>query len=83
MDEDTIIKCKKVFAKTMIKIYGARYLQAPNTKDTVRILEMSEARCWPRMLEVLFLWTRGGGISPVASDNQFTWHNYFGTNNFL
>ena len=48
--EDTTIESVRMFAKTIIKIYGKTYLRAPNEEDTVRLMAMNEQRGWPGML---------------------------------
>ena len=48
--EDTTIESVRLFAKTIIKLYGKIYLRAPNEEDTVRLMAMNEPRGWPGML---------------------------------
>ena len=45
--EDTTIEYVRLFAKTIIKIYGKTYLRAANEEDTVRLMAMNEQRGWP------------------------------------
>ena len=40
--EDTTIESVRLFAKTIIKIYGKTYLRAPNKEDTVRLMAINE-----------------------------------------
>ena len=49
MAEDKIIKCTKMLAETIMKVYGEQYLRAPNVKDTARLLSMNAARRCPRI----------------------------------
>ena len=48
--EDTTLKCVRIFAKTVIRVFGPEYLRAPNEEDTKRLMAMNEARGWPGML---------------------------------
>jgi hypothetical protein len=34
MGEDTMLKCVQVFAKIMVRVFGPKYLQAPNEEVT-------------------------------------------------
>ena len=40
----------RMFAKMVIKLYGEKYLRAPDEEDTKRLMEMNEKRGWPGML---------------------------------
>ncbi|KAI5006218.1 hypothetical protein ZWY2020_033461 [Hordeum vulgare] len=48
--EDTTTESVRRFAKLVIRLYGEKYLRAPNEKDTKRLMEMNEKRGWPGML---------------------------------
>jgi hypothetical protein len=48
--EDTTIKLVRLFAKTIIRIFGLEYLRSPNEEDTIKLMAMSEKRGWPGML---------------------------------
>ena len=47
--ENTTLKCVRVFAKTLIRVFRPEYLRAPN-EDTKKLMAMNEARGWPVML---------------------------------
>jgi hypothetical protein len=46
----TTTDCVRMFAKMVIKLYGEKYLRAPNEDDTKRLMEINEKRGWPGML---------------------------------
>lgn len=70
MAKYTILKCVKVFVNVVIRVYGARYLRAPNIEDTARILTFSEVRSWPGMLGSVdcMHWSLGGGRIALRHD---------------
>jgi hypothetical protein len=47
--EDTAIKCVRVFAKTMIWVFGPEFFRAPN-EDTKKLMVMNEEKGWSGML---------------------------------
>ena len=48
--QDTTTESVCRFAKLVIRLYGEKYLRAPNEEDTKRLMEMNEKRGWPGML---------------------------------
>ena len=40
--ENTMLKCVRVFAKTLIQIFGPEYLRAPNEEDTKKLMVINE-----------------------------------------
>ena len=36
------LKCMWLFAKVLIKVFGAKYLRAPNNEDMKRVMAMNE-----------------------------------------
>jgi hypothetical protein len=48
--EDTTILSVRMFAKTIIRVFGLEYLRSPNEEDTKNLMAMNEARGWPDML---------------------------------
>ncbi|XP_057779598.1 uncharacterized protein LOC130998183 [Salvia miltiorrhiza] len=44
MGESTALECLHEFCRSMIAIYGDRYLRSPNAADTQRLLQMHEER---------------------------------------
>nr|XP_051230476.1 uncharacterized protein LOC127348507 [Lolium perenne] len=59
----TTTDCVRMFAKMVIKLYGEKYLRAPNEDDTKRLMEINEKRGWPGML---------GSLDCM----HWTWKNY-------
>ena len=57
--QDTTTESVRRFAKLVIRLYGEKYLRAPNEYDTKRLIEMNEKRGWPGMLGILdcMYWT--------------------------
>lgn len=74
MDEDTVIKCTKAFADTVVRVYGDQYLRTPNAKDMATLLAMNEARGWPGMLGSVDCMHWRWKNCPAAWQGQFTWH---------
>ena len=37
--KDTSIKCVRVFAKTLIRVFGPGYLRSPNEEGTKKLME--------------------------------------------
>jgi hypothetical protein len=50
--EDTTIKSVRLFAKTIIRVFGSEYLHPPNEEDTKRLMLMNEKSGWPVCLGV-------------------------------
>ena len=50
MAESTSIFYVKQFAKTMVEVFGAEYLRAPNAQDNQRLLDMNKAHGFSGML---------------------------------
>jgi hypothetical protein len=48
--EDTTIKSVRIFSKTIIRVFGLKYLCSPNEEDTIRLMAMNEKRGWSGML---------------------------------
>jgi hypothetical protein len=48
--EDTTILSVRMFAKTIIRVFGPEYLRSPNEEDTKKLMDMNRARGWPGML---------------------------------
>jgi hypothetical protein len=48
--EDETIQSVRLFAKTIIRVFGPEYLRSPNEEDTKKLMTMNEARGWPDML---------------------------------
>jgi hypothetical protein len=48
--KDTTTHSVRRFVKMVIRLYGSKYLRAPNEDDTKRLMEMNEKRGWPGML---------------------------------
>ena len=38
IDEDTTLKCVRVFGKTSIQVFGPEYLCSPNEEDTKKLM---------------------------------------------
>jgi hypothetical protein len=51
--EDTTIKSVRLFANTVIHVFGLTYLHSPNEEDTIRLMAMNEKTSWPGMFESL------------------------------
>jgi hypothetical protein len=64
IDEDTALKCVRMFAKTLIRVFGGEYLRAPNEEDTKRLMKMNEARGGWACLGASIVCTGGGRIAP-------------------
>ena len=73
--EDTAILCVRKFAQTVIKVFGAQYLRAPNDEDTQRLLAMNEARGWPGMLGSIDCMHWRWRNCPTAWHGQYTGHH--------
>jgi hypothetical protein len=71
MAESTSIFYVKQFAKTMVEVFGAEYLRAPNAQDTQRLLEMNKARGFPGMLGSVDCMHWKWKIYPKAWHGQF------------
>jgi hypothetical protein len=50
--EDTTIKSVRLFAKTIIRVFGPEYLRSPNEEDTNRLMSMNEKSGWPACLGI-------------------------------
>lgn len=50
MAKDTIIKCTKVFAETLVRVYGDQYPRSLNIEDITMLLAMYEAKGGHEML---------------------------------
>jgi hypothetical protein len=48
--EDTTMEFVRRFCKAVIRIYGPKYLRAPNEENMVRLMAQNEVRGWPCML---------------------------------
>jgi hypothetical protein len=42
--EDTTILSVRLFAKTIIRVFGLKYLRSPNEEDTKKLMAMNEVR---------------------------------------
>jgi hypothetical protein len=72
--ESTAIKSMRLFVKSMVEIFGDRYLRAPNEEDTTRLMQYSESIRFCGMLGSIdcmhLLWE----MCPTALHVQFTGH---------
>ena len=73
--EDTTIKSVRLFAKIIIRVFGAEYLQSPNEEDTKRLMAENEARGWPGMLGSVDCMHWRWKNCPAAWHGQFTGHH--------
>ncbi|XP_073367922.1 uncharacterized protein [Aegilops tauschii subsp. strangulata] len=80
MVESTSIFYVKQFTKTMVEVFGAEYLRAPDAQDTQRLLKMNKARGFPAWHGQF----KGRGkdaiiiLEAVADQETWFWHSYFG-----
>jgi hypothetical protein len=72
--ESTAIKSMRLFVKSVVEIFGDRYLRAPNEEDTARLMQYSESIGFRGMLGSIdcmhWPWER----CPTALHGQFTGH---------
>ena len=71
--EYTTLKCARVFAKTLIRVFGPEYLRAPN-EDTKKLMAMNKARGWPGMLGSVDCMHWRWKNCPKAWAGQYTGH---------
>jgi hypothetical protein len=72
--ESTAIKSMRLFVKSLVEIFGDRYLRAPNEEDTTRLMQYSESIGFRGMLGSIdcmhWPWER----CPSSLHGQFTGH---------
>ena len=61
----------RVFAKTLIQVFGPEYLRSPN-EDTKKLMAANEARGWPGMLGSVDCMHWRWKNCPVSWHGQFT-----------
>lgn len=72
--ESTVIKSVKKFVKSVVEIFGERYLRAPNGEDTARLMEMGASNGFPGMLGCIDCMHWKWKNFPVSWHGQFTGH---------
>lgn len=72
--ESTVIKSVKKFVKSVIEIFGEKYLRAPNAEDTARLMEIGASNGFPGMLGCIDCMHWKWKNCPVAWHGQFKGH---------
>jgi hypothetical protein len=53
MAESTILESVRHFIRSIVEIYGPRYLRPPNEEEVATLLQIAEARGFPGMLGII------------------------------
>jgi hypothetical protein len=70
-----MLKGVRLFAKVLIRVFGAGYLRAPNEEYRKRLMLMNEARGWPGMLGSVDCMHQRWKNCPAAWHKQYTDHH--------
>ena len=74
MGESTAIKCVKRFVVAIVRLFGEKYLRAPNEEDTARLLEENAARGFKGMIGSIDCMHWSWKNCPSAWHGQFKGH---------
>jgi hypothetical protein len=74
MGENTIIESLSHFVKVVVDFFGDKYLRAPNTQDTTRLMVMNSARGFSGMLGSIDCMHWRWDKCPIAWRGAYTGH---------